>query len=64
METVQVPVPVQAPLQPSKVDPPSALAVRVRLEPAGRSALQLEAQSPSEELTFPRPEPAVSTTSL
>jgi hypothetical protein len=35
MVTVQVPVPVQAPLQPVKVEPVAAIAVRATILPLG-----------------------------
>ncbi len=38
--TVQVPVPVHAPLQPVKVEPLAAAAVNVTLAPALNAALQ------------------------
>jgi len=40
MVTAQVPVPLQVPLQPAKVDPAAAVAVRVTIVPLVKFALQ------------------------
>src|SRR5262252_506471 len=63
IETVQVPVPVQAPLQPAKVEPLAAAAVRVTEVPLAKLALQVLPQlTPvGEEVTVPLPEPALVT---
>jgi len=42
--TVQLPVPVQAPLHPAKLDPVAALATKVTLVPLGKFALQVPGQ--------------------
>ena len=42
--TVQVPVPVQAPLQPKKTDPPAGDAVKVTLEPVAKLVLHVAPQ--------------------
>jgi hypothetical protein len=57
--TVQVPVPVQAPLQPVKVEPVDAVAVRVTLVPLVKVALQVAPQLTPVglELTVPDPVP-------
>ena len=59
MATVQVPVPVQAPLQPVKVEPDAAAAVRVTLVPLLKFVLHVLPQlTPlGEELTVPVPVP-------
>jgi hypothetical protein len=44
MVTLQVPVPVHAPLQPAKVDPAAAVAVRVTTVPLLKFALQVPGQ--------------------
>jgi len=56
---VQVPVPVQAPLQPVKVEPVEAAAVRVTLVPLVKLALQVEPQLTPVglEVTVPEPVP-------
>jgi hypothetical protein len=60
MVTLQVPVPVQAPLQPVKVEPVEAAAVRVTAVPLLKLYEQVEPQSiPTGELvTAPEPVPA------
>jgi hypothetical protein len=57
--TVQVPVPVQAPLQPVKEDPVVAAAVRVTVVPAMKAPLQLllHAIPLGEDVTVPDPVP-------
>src|SRR5512135_1475250 len=59
--TVQVPVPVQAPLQPVKVEPVDAAAVRVTVAPAAKPLLQLllHAIPFGEDVTVPDPVPLV-----
>jgi hypothetical protein len=44
MATVQPAVPVQAPLQPAKVDPAAGAAVRLTLVPFAKLALQVVPQ--------------------
>src|SRR5438552_11410798 len=60
MVTAQVPVPVQAPLQPVKVEPAAAVAVSVTEVSLGTANEQVVPQSmPGGELvTEPEPEPA------
>jgi len=57
--TVQVPVPVQAPLQPVKVEPVDAAAVILTLVPAVKAPLQLllHAMPLGEDVTTPDPVP-------
>jgi hypothetical protein len=43
-DTLQAPVPLQAPLQPAKVDPESGVAVKLTTVPLSKSAEQLEPQ--------------------
>jgi hypothetical protein len=59
MLTVQVPVPVQAPLQPEKVEPVAAAAVRVTEVPELNEELQVDPQfTPAgDEVTVPVPVP-------
>src|SRR5512137_2441699 len=59
--TVQVPVPVQAPLQPVKVDPVDAAAVSVTVVPAVKALLQLllHAIPLGVDVTVPDPVPLV-----
>lgn len=62
MMTVQAPVPVQAPLQPVKVEPATAAAVNVTVLPAPKLAEQLALQAlmpEGELLTVPEPVPAL-----
>ena len=63
--TTQVPVPVQAPDQPAKVELPVGVATRVTLVPAATLAEHVEPQSmvPGGELeaTVPTPVPAFDT---
>jgi len=58
--TVQVPVPVQAPLQPENADPLAAVAVSVTIVPLVKLALQVAPQvTPTGlEATEPDPVPA------
>jgi hypothetical protein len=44
MVTLQAPVPVQAPLQPAKVDPAAAVSVKVTTVPLAKLALQVLGQ--------------------
>jgi len=55
--TVQVPVPLQAPLQPSKVEPAVALAVNVTLVPLEKLTEQVEPQliPAGDDVTVPLP---------
>src|SRR5687768_17347656 len=59
IETVQVLVPVHAPLQPAKVEPLAAAAVSVTEVPLAYGALQLPPQSmpPGADVTVPLPAP-------
>ena len=61
--TVQVAVPVQAPLQPAKVEPGAGVAVKVSWVPAVTVSLQSEPQEiPAGELvTVPVPVPLLAT---
>ena len=62
MRTVQAPVPVQAPLQPAKVEPATGEAANVTEVPAPKLAEQLALQAlmPEGELvTEPDPVPAL-----
>jgi hypothetical protein len=63
METVQAPVPAQAPLQPVKVEPVAGVAVRVRFVPEVKLALQVLPQSipVGLEVTAPVPVPLFAT---
>ncbi len=66
MVTVQVPVPVQAPLQPAKVEPLAAAALRVTEAPALNAAEQVAPQLMPVGLlvTVPLPLPALLTVRL
>jgi hypothetical protein len=59
----QLPVPVQAPLQPVKVAPDAGVALRARLVPEAKEALQVLPQSTplGLEATVPLPLPALPT---
>jgi hypothetical protein len=57
MVTLQVPVPEQAPLQPAKVDPAAAVAVRVTGVPLAKLALQVLGQVMPAGLLLTDPEP-------
>jgi hypothetical protein len=61
MTTLQVPVPVQAPLQPVKVEPVDAAAVRVTVVPLVNALLQLLLHPIplGEDVTVPAPVPLV-----
>jgi hypothetical protein len=65
MVTMQVPVPVQAPDQPVKLDPMVAEAVRVTTVPSAKIGLQVDGQETpaGEEVTVPDPVPAITTLS-
>src|SRR5215468_9087464 len=66
IDTVQVPVPVQLPLQPAKVEPLAATAVRVTEAPLAKVALHVLPQltPDGEEVTVPLPLPALVTVSV
>jgi hypothetical protein len=66
MVTVHVPVPEQAPLQPAKVEPASALALNVTELPSANPAEQLAPQliPAGEDVTVPAPAPAFVTESV
>jgi hypothetical protein len=66
MLTVQVPVPVHAPLQPVKVEPAAGAAVRVTDVPDVYEALQVLPQliPLGEEVTVPVPVPLFATVSV
>ncbi len=66
MDTVQGPVPEQAPLQPANVDPALATAVSVTVVPLAKAAEQMEPQLiPAGELvTVPDPVPALVTVNV
>jgi hypothetical protein len=55
MSRLQVPVPVQAPLQPVKVESPFAAAVRTSIVPLSKSAVQVEPQVIPVPVTVPVP---------
>jgi len=63
MLTVQLPVPVQAPLQPVNVEPAAGAAVRVTLVPELKFALHVAPQlmPVGDEVTVPLPVPALPT---
>ncbi len=63
MTTVQVPLPLQAPLQPVKVEPEAGVAVRVTVVPLGKDAEQVGPQLIPAGLlvTVPLPLPALVT---
>src|SRR3990172_3684400 len=58
MVTVQVPVPVQAPLQPAKVLPLTGVALRITFVPLAKLAKQVAPQSMPVGLLLTKPEPA------
>ena len=62
---MHVPVPVQAPLQPEKVDPVDAAAVRVTVVLELKVALQVDphAMPAGEDVTVPLPMPVLATVS-
>ncbi|MDW8479675.1 MAG: hypothetical protein RML12_07400 [Xanthomonadales bacterium] len=64
--TTQLPVPLQSPLQPAKLEPGSGLAVRVTAAWSGKSALQLapQAMPAGALLTVPVPLPVRLTLSV
>ena len=64
--TVQVPLPLHAPLQPAKVDRHLGVAVRVTLVPFVKLALQLKPQlmPVGVDFTVPEPVPAFATVSV
>jgi len=57
MVTLQVPVPEQAPLQPAKVEPAAAVAVRVTGVPLAKLALQVLGQLMPLGLLLTEPDP-------
>ncbi len=57
MVTLQVPVPLQAPLQPAKVDPADAVAVKVTSVPLAKLALQVLGQRMPAGLLLTEPDP-------
>jgi hypothetical protein len=63
MVTVQLPVPVHAPLQPVNVEPVAGAAVRVTLVPELKLALHVAPQlmPAGDEVTVPLPVPALPT---
>jgi hypothetical protein len=63
MVTVQVPVPLQAPLQPAKVEPVAGVGVKVTTAPLVKSAEHVGPQSIPDGLlvTVPCPEPVLFT---
>ncbi|OGB95979.1 MAG: hypothetical protein A2Z31_02025 [candidate division NC10 bacterium RBG_16_65_8] len=63
---VQLPVPVQAPLQPVKVEPEAGVALSAMLVPEVNEALQVLPQStpPGLDATVPLPAPAVVTVTV
>jgi len=63
---VQLPVPVQAPLQPENVEPVVGVAERARLVPQAMLALQVLPQSMAEgdEATVPLPAPTLPTVTV
>ncbi len=66
MVTVQVPLPVQAPLHPLKVEPLAAVGVRATDVPLLKLALQLDPQliPAGLEVTVPLPDPLSLTLSV
>ena len=63
MSRLQVPVPVQAPLQPVKVESPFAAAVRISIVPLSKSSVQSEPQLIPVPVTVPAPVPIFVTVS-
>jgi hypothetical protein len=66
IDTVQLAVPVQAPLHPANLDPVAGVAVRVTLEPPLKLALHVVPQlmPAGFVLTLPLPRPALVTLSV
>ncbi|TML06758.1 MAG: hypothetical protein E6G38_09775 [Actinobacteria bacterium] len=66
IENVQVVVPLQAPLQPAKVELPPGVAVSVTLVPESKSAAQVVPQliPPALLVTVPLPPPAFAIVSV
>jgi len=64
MSRLHKPVPVQAPLQPVKVELPSGVAVRASIVPLSKSAVQVEPQVILVPVTVPVPVPAFATVSF
>jgi len=65
IDTVQAPVPVQAPLQPANVEPLAAAGVSVTDAPLEKLAVQVDPQlmPAGDEVTVPVPVPAFATLS-
>src|SRR5512141_1543188 len=63
MVTMQLPVPVQALLQPANVDPEAGVAVRVTAVPLAKLAEQVEPQLMAPPATVPLPVPCLVTVS-
>ena len=64
MSRLHVPVPEQAPLQPVKLDPPAAAAVRTSMVPLSKSSVQSEPQEIPVPVTVPVPVPSFATVSF
>jgi hypothetical protein len=64
MVTLQVPVPLQTPLQPAKVDPAEAVAVRPTTVPLVKLALQVLGQAMPLGLLLTEPEPVPDSVTL